>query len=196
MSLPAKTLTPTSSPAPVLQPVARYDIDTEHTTVGFRVRHMMVTWTQGRFRDVKGTLSWNPVDPEKSEVEVLIDAASVDTNQPKRDDHLRSEDFFFAEKFPHLTFRSQRVERRGENRYAVAGLLTIRGVSKEVVLDVVDGGQDIKDPWGGIRRGFTATTRVNRKDYGLMWNAALELGGVAVGDDVEIHLEVELLKQA
>lgn len=172
-----------------------YDIDPTHTTVGFRVRHMMVSWTRGRFEKVEGKVRWDDAAPERSAIEVRIDAASVDTNLKQRDDHLRSADFLDAEKHPSLTFRSTGVEKTKDG-YAVAGELTIRGITRPVSLQISNFGPEVRDPWGNFRRGADATATVSRKAFGMTWNAALELGGVAVGDEVQISLEVELIRKA
>lgn len=172
----------------------QWDFDLSHSSVNFHVRHLMVSKVHGRFTKWNGTLELDESDLTKSRLDVSIDAASVDTKEAKRDDHLRSADFFDVEKFPALTFKSTKIEKDGEN-YLVTGDLTIRGITKSVKLEVEGGGQ-VKDPWGGTRTGFSAKTSVNRKDFGLTWNVALEAGGFVVGDKIEITLEIEAIKKA
>jgi polyisoprenoid-binding protein YceI len=171
----------------------QWDFDLSHSSIGFHVRHLMISKVHGRFSSWTGSLHLDPIDPTQSRVEVQIDAASIDTKEPKRDDHLRSADFFDAANFPHLTFKSTRVERDGDD-LAVDGELTIHGVTRPVHLKVEPAGQ-VKDPWGGTRTGFSAKTTISRKDFGLTWNQLLEAGGVAVGDKIEISLEIEAVKK-
>jgi polyisoprenoid-binding protein YceI len=167
-----------------------WNLDTAHSAIGFSVRHMVVAKVRGRFGSWSGQLDFDPEDLVKSRVSVEIEATSIDTGVADRDAHLKSPDFLDAESFPTLSFRSTRVESTGGNQYRIFGELTIRDVTKEVVLDAVyaDAG---KDPWGNERVAFSASTSVNRKDYGLTWNQALEAGGVLVGDKVEIDIEVQ-----
>lgn len=178
---------------PVLAQAGSWDIDPAHTEVGFKIRHMMVTNVRGVFHDVKGTLQFDAADQGNSTINVAIKAVSIDTGIEKRDNHLRSPDFFEVEKYPELTFTSTRFEKIADGVFKVTGDLLIHGVTKEVVLDVEGLGQQVVDPWGGTRMGAFATTKVNRKDYGLTWNKALEAGGWLVGDEVTINLEVELV---
>jgi polyisoprenoid-binding protein YceI len=173
-----------------------YTVDADHTHVGFRVQHMMVSHTQGRFKKFEGAVVVDDKDPAKSTIDISIDAASVDTDQEKRDEHLRSADFFDAANHPKITFKSKQVKVVGPRQWQVKGDLTIRGVTKEIQLTVSEIGADVKDPWGGVRRGAVASATVNRKDFGLKWNAALEAGGVALADDVDINLDIELVKKA
>ncbi|HTL37332.1 MAG TPA: YceI family protein [Kofleriaceae bacterium] len=173
----------------------QWNFDLSHSSVNFHVRHLMVSKVHGRFTKWDGILELDDQDMTKSRLEVTIDAASVDTKEPKRDDHLRSPDFFDVEKFPSLTFVSKEIKRASNDRYLVSGDLTIRGITKAVTLDV-EGGDQVKDPWGGTRTGFSAKTQVNRKDFGLTWNLALEAGGFVVGDKIEITLEIEAVKKA
>ncbi|MBI4410274.1 MAG: polyisoprenoid-binding protein [Gemmatimonadetes bacterium] len=172
-----------------------WQIDPAHTEAGFAVRHLMVSTVKGRFAGVTGRIVLDEANPAQSSVEVTIAAASIDTREEKRDAHLRSADFFDAEKYPALTFRSRRVEPAGEGRFRVVGDLTIKGVTREVVLRVEDGGR-AQDPWGGERIGYSAETKIDRRDFGLTWNQALETGGVVVGNEVRILLEVEAVRQA
>lgn len=172
-----------------------WKIDPAHTNVEFSVRHLMITTVKGRFTDVSGTVKIDDADPARSEVDVTINAASIDTREQQRDTHLRSADFFDVEKYPTITFRSTRVEPGQDGRLKVVGDLTIRGVTKSVTLDVAPEGR-AKDPWGGERAGFSASTRINRSDFGLTWNQALETGGVMVGDRIDIAIDVEAVRQA
>ncbi len=172
-----------------------WTIDHSHSGIHFTVRHLMVSKVRGQFASWTGTLALDDDDLTKSYVEVAIDAASVDTKEPKRDDHLRSADFFEVERFPQLIFRSTNIERTGDDKLAVTGNLTIRDVTRTVVLDV-EGGDRVKDPWGGTRTGFSGHLTISRKDFGLTWNALLEAGGVAVGDKIEIGLEIEAIAPA
>ncbi|MBD3334349.1 MAG: polyisoprenoid-binding protein [Candidatus Eisenbacteria bacterium] len=173
--------------------VETYDIDAVHSGVHFKVRHFF-TKTPGEFNDFSGVLQWNPEDPTQSKVEVKIDAASIDTDNEKRDNHLRSDDFLYVEKYPEITFTSTSVKSVGENRYEVAGDLTIRGITKPVILDVEQLGFG-PDNWGGYRGGFSATTTIDRTDYDVTWNQVVEAGGVMLGDDVEIELEMEVVRR-
>ncbi|MDP1825162.1 MAG: YceI family protein [Archangium sp.] len=182
-------------PAPLASPVTRWELDTVHSEVGFRVRHMMVSWTRGKFDRFAGTLELDGQDVTKSKIEVAIEAGSINTNAADRDAHLKSPDFFDAANFSHLKFTSQKVEQVSGGGLRVLGQLEIRGVKKAVALDVEPLTPAAKDPWGGTRRGTRATTKLSRKDFGLNWNAALELGGVLVGDEVEITLEIELIQK-
>jgi polyisoprenoid-binding protein YceI len=179
---------------PAMAFAATWNIDPEHSHVGFKVRHLMVTNVKGIFEKYSGTVVVDDKDITKSKVEVTIDTASIDTNVKKRDDHLRSADFFDVAKYPAMTFVSKKVAKAGPDRLTVTGDLTIRGITKEVALAVEGPTPEVKDPWGGLRRGATASTVINRKDFGLAWNKALETGGVVVGDEVTITLEVEMIK--
>lgn len=181
--------------APVASPVTRWVIDTAHSEIGFRVRHMMVSWTRGNFGKFEGTLELDAQDVTKSKVEVSIDVASIDTGTADRDAHLRSPDFFDAANHPQMKFVSQKVEALAGGALRVLGQLEIRGTKKAVALDVEPLAPAAKDPWGGMRRGTAAKAKLSRKDFGLNWNAALEMGGVLVGDEVEIHLEIELIQK-
>ena len=171
-----------------------WKIDPSHTHAEFAVRHLMISTVKGRFAEVQGTVRTDETDAAASQVDVTIGVSSIDTREPQRDAHLRSADFFDAGNFPQITFRSTRVDGGGES-FKVTGDLTIRGTTREVVLDVTTEGRG-KDPWGGERAGFSATTRIKRSEFGLTWNQLLEAGGVAVGDDVKISIDVELVKQA
>jgi polyisoprenoid-binding protein YceI len=187
---------PAASVAPAAVPTSaeatRWTIDQDHSDVGFRVRHMMVSYAKGRFTRFSGTVLFDDERPEETRIDVEIDAASIDTNQDKRDEHLRSADFFDVQQYPALTFRSGKVEKAADGKLKISGDLTIRGVTRPVVLDLSELAPAAKDPWGGTRRGASASTRISRKQFGLNWNSTLEAGGVLVGDEVEIHLDIEL----
>lgn len=172
-----------------------WNIDTSHSAVHFSVRHLVISKVRGAFSRFHGAIQYDDADPRRSSVTVEIDAASVDTREEKRDAHLRSPDFFDVETFPTLTFVSRKVVTEGDKVTKVIGDLTIRDVTREVTLEVEDNGR-VKDPWGGERIAFEARTRVNRQDFGLRWNMALEAGGVVVGDHVDITLEVEATAEA
>jgi polyisoprenoid-binding protein YceI len=175
--------------------VTTWRIDPVHTHVEFAVRHLMVATVKGRFAEVEGTVTLDETDPANSSVDVRIAAASVDTREPQRDAHLRSADFLDAERHPSLTFKSRRIEPRENGEFTAYGDLTIRGVTREVALEGEHLGTN-RSPYGFQVAGFSARTRINRKDYGLNWNAALETGGVLVGDEVRINLEVEAIRQS
>jgi polyisoprenoid-binding protein YceI len=170
-----------------------WKIDNAHSLVEFSVRHMMISTVRGRFERFSGTVEFNENDPTASSVDVQIEAASINTNESQRDNHLRSADFFDAEKFPYLSFKSTRVEKIDENNGRIYGDLTIRDISHPVVLETEYNGQ-AKSPWGSTSAGFTANTKINRKDWNLVWNQALETGGMLVGDEIKIHIELEIVK--
>jgi len=173
--------------------MANWSFDPSHSSIGFAVRHLMISKVRGQFGKWSGTFDYDAEDPTRSKLSVRIDAASIDTRDEKRDAHLRSPDFFDVEKFPELTFTSTRVERDGGDDFVVTGDLTIHGVTRSVQLKVEGLGRT-RDPWGGERVGFSASTSVNRKDFGLHWNVALETGGVVVGEKVEIGIEIEAVR--
>jgi polyisoprenoid-binding protein YceI len=173
-----------------------WTIDPAHTLVEFSAKHLMITTVRGGFSEVAGTIVVNEANPSQSSVEVDIAAASIDTRVDQRDAHLRSADFLHVENFPKITFRSRRIEGAPDvegNRFRIVGDLTIRGTTREVALDVTYDGRR-EDPWGGERIGFSADTRIDRRDFGLTWNQALEAGGVVVGNDIRIHLEVQAVR--
>jgi polyisoprenoid-binding protein YceI len=172
-----------------------WNIDATHSGINFSIRHMVVSKVRGRFTRYSGTVGLDDGDLTRSVVDVTIDASSVDTGTPQRDTHLRSADFFDADKYPELRFQSRRIEKIEASRYRVVGDLTIRDVTREVSLDVEYGGR-ARDPWGNERIGFIATTSLDRKDFGLQWNQVLEAGGVLVGDRVDVELEVQAVRAA
>ena len=170
-----------------------WKIDPVHSVAEFKVRHMMISHVKGHFTAISGGLVLDENDIARSRIEASIEAASINTRDPQRDAHLKSADFFDVEKYPTLTFRSTRITRSDGNLEA-AGELTIHGVTREVVFDVEGPTPPTKDPWGNLRIGLSATTKISRKDFGLTWNASLETGGLLVGDDITITLEVEFIK--
>jgi polyisoprenoid-binding protein YceI len=184
MSTPTISTTPTT-----------WTIDPAHSVVELAVKHMMFSTVKGRFRNVAGTIALNEADLAASSVSAEIEAASVDTGEPTRDNHLRSADFLDAETFPSIAFVSTEVVAQGRGRFVVVGDLTIHGVTREVSLEAELVGTGT-DPWGGQRAGFAASTTINRRDFGLTWNQALEAGGVLVSDQVKISLEIQATAQA
>jgi polyisoprenoid-binding protein YceI len=167
-----------------------WTIDGSHSLAEFSVRHMMVSTVKGRFQKVSGNIVWDETNPAASSVEATIDATSITTHDEKRDGHLASADFFEVEKYPTITFKSTKVEAKHSDEFKVTGDLTMHGITKEVTLEVEYNGSG-KNPWGMTVAGFTAKTSINRKDYGLNWNVALETGGMLVSDKINITLEVE-----
>ncbi len=178
---------------PALAQTSTWKIDSSHAHASFTVRHLVITNVRGEFGKTEGTLTLDEGDVTKSKVEATIDMASVSTREPKRDEHLKSPDFFDVAKFPKMTFRSTMVEKAGDGRLKVTGDLTLKGVTKSVVLDVTGPTKEIKDPWGNSRRGVAATGTINRQDFGVSWGKVIEAGPV-VGDEVKIEIEAELLK--
>jgi polyisoprenoid-binding protein YceI len=176
--------------------MATYQIDPQHTGAHFKVRHMMISNVKGEFTRVTGSAEFDPAKPDAAHVEVVIDTTSINTREPQRDGHLKSADFLDVEKYPEITFRSSSVVPAGDNSYEVVGDLTIHGVTRPVALHVESVTKEIKDPWGFLRLGASAHTKIERKDFGLVWNAALETGGLLVGDDVEITIDAELVRKA
>jgi polyisoprenoid-binding protein YceI len=173
-----------------------WELDASHTTVQFNVKHMMVTNVHGQFQKASGTVSLDERDPTHSTIEVTIDPASVDTREPKRDAHLRSPDFFDVAKYPTITFKSTRVEKADGGRLKATGDLTLHGVTKAVTLLVEPISAAVKNPWGMLVRGVSASGKLSRKDFGLTWNKALDAGGVLVGDEVQLQIDAELVAKA
>jgi polyisoprenoid-binding protein YceI len=173
-----------------------WTLDTAHTNAHFTVRHMMISNVRGEFSNVSGNVLLDPSDVTRSRVDVEIETASLSTRDEKRDAHLRSADFFDAEKHPKITFRSNRIVAKGEGESQVTGDLTIHGVTREITFAVEGPTPVVKDPWGNLRIGVTATAKINRKDFGLVWNALVEGGGVLVGEEVRIELDAELVRTA
>jgi polyisoprenoid-binding protein YceI len=181
-------------PALGLAEAVTWNIDSSHTQSTFTIRHLVISNVKGEFRSTTGVVKLDDANPAKSSVEAVIDAKSIHTREDKRDAHLRSADFFDVEKYPTITFKSSKVEKAGDG-YKVTGDLTMHGVTKPVVLDVSALTPEVKDPWGGIRRGVTARTTVDRRDFGLTWSKMVEAGPV-VGNEVKIEIEAELIKAA
>jgi polyisoprenoid-binding protein YceI len=171
-----------------------WNVDPAHSAAEFKVKHMMISNIKGSFRALSGVLNLDEADVTGSSVEAFLPVATLSTGDEQRDGHLKSADFFDAEKFPTITFKSNEVKRTGEGEYAVTGDLTLRGVTKPVTFAVEGPSAPGKDPWGNLRIGLSATTRINRKDFGLTWNSALEAGGVLVGDEVGLTLDVQFIK--
>ncbi len=183
----------TTSTAP-LTAVSTWNIDPAHSVAEFKVKHMMISNVKGQFTGVSGKLILNEADITKSSVEATIDATSIGTGEKDRDAHLKSADFFDTEKFPTLNFKSTKITRAGDGELLAEGDLTIHGVTRKVVFAVEGPTAPGKDPWGNTRIGLSATTKINRKDFGLTWNSTLETGGILVGEDVTISLEVQFIK--
>ena len=180
--------------APIVAHATDYTIDPSHTAVTFSVRHLMISNVRGEFEKTAGTISVNGTDPSSVKIDVTIDASSVNTRVDRRDAHLKSPDFLEVAKYPTITFKSTRVEAAGSGKWKVSGNLTLHGVTREVVLDVTGPTPEITDPMGSKRVGASATATISRKDFGLTWNKALDNGGVLVGDEVAIQIDVEAVK--
>src|SRR5262245_9156784 len=172
-----------------------WQIDPNHSHIQFSVRHLMISTVRGRFDKFTGVIEGDEQNPTASRVEVQIDATSIDTRNPQRDGDLRSANFLDTDNYPNIKFKSTRIEQTDDSQGRLVGDLTVRGVTREVVLDVEYAGQ-AKTPWGTTSAGFSAQTKISRKDWGLTYNVALETGGVMVGDEVTINIELELVKQA
>jgi polyisoprenoid-binding protein YceI len=184
--------------APTQNAASTWNIDASHSTIEFAAKHMMITTVKGRLADAKGTITIDEANPDRSSTAVEFDAASLDTRSEQRDQHLRSADFLDVEKYPAISFKSRRVEgARNEpgTSFKVIGDLTVHGVTKEVTLDAVYEGAG-KDPWGGSRVSFSATTKIDRREFGLVWNAALETGGVLVSNEIKVQIEVQAVRAA
>jgi polyisoprenoid-binding protein YceI len=171
-----------------------WNVDPVHTVAEFKVKHMMISNVKGQFAVVRGTLTLDETALANSHIEASIDTASINTGDPQRDAHLKSADFFDVEKFPTLSFKSTKISHVGDGELRVTGDLTIHGVTRNVAFTVEGPTAPAKDPWGNIRRGLSATTKINRKDFGLTWNSALETGGILVGDEVTLTLEAQFVK--
>jgi polyisoprenoid-binding protein YceI len=184
LSLPASAATST------------WQVDPAHSEALFSIRHLAISTVRGGFSKIKGTISFDDKDPSKSVVDVTIDVTTVDTREPKRDEDLRSDKFFDTTKYPTMSFKSTKVEQVSPGKLKVTGDLTLHGVTKEVVLDVDGPSAAIKDPWGNQRAAATATTKINRQDFGVKWNKSLDNGGMMLGDDVAITIDVEMFQPA
>ena len=184
--------TTTSAPASVIT----WKLDPAHSSAEFKVKHMMISNVKGRFSGLNGTLLEDPADPARSTVEASIDVSTVNTHDEQRDGHLKSADFLHVQQFPAITFKSRKVEPAGSDEFKVTGDLTIHGVTKQVVLQVEGPTAESKDPFGNVRIGLSATTKIKRSDFGLTWNATLETGGILVGDDLKIEIDASAIKKA
>lgn len=179
---------------PTLATASTWTIDSAHTSVQFAVRHLMVSTVRGTLGKATGTVTLDENDLTRSTVEARIDAAGIDTREPKRDEHLRSADFLDVAQFPTVTFRSKKVAKLGDTTFQVTGDLTLHGVTREVVLDVEAATTPFKDPFGHTRLGGAVTTRLNRKDFGVLWNKAMDGGGLVVGDEVSVTIDIEVTR--
>lgn len=171
-----------------------YQLDPIHSSVSFSVKHMMIAKVHGSFEKVSGTFIYDKNNPEAARAEAVIEAASINTREPDRDNHLKSADFFDVLKYPQLTFKSKSVVSSDAGELKVTGDLTIKGITKEVTLLAEKPSDELKDPYGNLKIGLSATTKIKRKDFGLTWNAVLEAGGVLVGDEVSINLDLQFAK--
>jgi polyisoprenoid-binding protein YceI len=173
-----------------------WEIDPAHSSAQFSVRHLMISNVKGEFTKVSGRINFDPENPEQASVEASVDVNSVTTREPDRDAHLKSPDFFDVAHYPTMAFKSKRVVKDSEGNLQLVGSLTIHGVTRETAFALEGPTAAVKDPWGNVRRGVSASAKINRKDFGLTWNAALETGGVLVGDEVKITLDTELVQNA
>lgn len=181
--------------APKLAAASTWEIDAGHSAAAFSVRHLMVSNVRGELGKVTGTVHLDDKDISRSTVEATIDATALSTRDDKRDQHLKGADFFDVARFPKLTFKSKQVQPAGPGKLKVIGDLTLHGVTREVALQVEGPATEVKDPWGNTKSGASATARLNRKDFGMSWNKALDAGGVAVADEVTVNIELELVKK-
>ena len=179
---------------PCFADASTWKIDSAHSSAQFAVRHLMVSTVRGTLGKITGVVNLDEADLIKSSVEASIDVAGIDTREPKRDEHLKSPDFFDAAKYPTITFKSKKVAKVGDAKFQVTGDLTMHGVTKEVVLDAEGSPKPFKDPMDNLKLGGVARTKVNRKDFGIQWNKAMDGGGVVVGDDVDVTIDIELIK--
>jgi polyisoprenoid-binding protein YceI len=193
LALAATLVAALAVPSPAA--TATWQIDPAHTAAGFSVRHMMIATVRGQFKGVTGAVLWDDQDINNSTVDVTIDANTVDTGEPKRDADLKSANFFDVKNYPTITFKSTKIEKISAGKMKVTGNLTIHGVTKQVVLDVEGPSGAVKDPWGNTRVALNASTTVNRLDYGVKWNAKMDSGGMVVGDDVNINIDLEMTKK-
>ncbi|HEY3500343.1 MAG TPA: YceI family protein [Polyangiaceae bacterium] len=189
-SIDRERAVPTTSQAEV----TLYTLDSAHSHLGFSVRHMMIANVRGEFQKLSGTVAYDPKNPEATRIEVSVDPASINTREEKRDAHLRSADFFDVEKYPSVTFSATKARRSGD-KLEVTGNLTLRDKTREVTLTVDELTPEQTDPYGNRRIGATAHTKIKRSDFGMQWNAALEAGGVLVGDEISLQVEVELIRK-
>lgn len=187
------TATATASATAPRNAARPWQLDSAHTSAQFAARHLMISTVKGTFTDITGTVVYDRLAPGRVDIDVRIPVASIRTNDEKRDAHLKSADFFDAEKHPWITFKGKRIEGDPTQQFRLIGDLTIRGITREVVLDATSEGSGT-DPWASERMGFSATAKVNRQDFGLKWNVALETGGFLVGDDIKITIDAEIMR--
>jgi polyisoprenoid-binding protein YceI len=180
---------------PVFASGFTWQVDPDHSNLQFKIQHLTVSNVKGAFTKAKGFVNFDGQNFSDLKIDITIDAASISTNHAKRDEHLRGPDFFDVARFPVITFVSKKVTPAGTNRLKVTGDLKIRDITREVTVDVEGPTPEVKDPWGSFRRGATGTTRINRKDFGIMWNKVLDNGGLVVGDEVDITVEIELVRK-
>jgi polyisoprenoid-binding protein YceI len=180
---------------PLLVNAYTYRIDPDHISIQFKIRHLSVSNVTGNFQKATGTATFDDKDPAAARVEATIDAASIDTGHEKRDEHLRGPDFFDVAKYPTIKFVSKKVEKVGPGKLKITGDLTMHGVTREVTVDVEGPTPEIKDPWGNFRRGASGTTKINRNDFGITWNKTMETGGLIIGEEVNIQVEVEWIRK-
>jgi polyisoprenoid-binding protein YceI len=180
---------------PAIAGAATYQLDPVHSSIQFKIRHLTVSNVTGTFNKIKGSATMEGEDPSTLKVDVTIEAASVDTGNEKRDQHLRTPDFLDVAKYPTITFVSKKVVKGDPGKLKITGDLTIHGVTREITVDLEGPTSEVKDPWGGFRRGATGTTRIDRRDFGITWNTALDSGGMLVGNEVTIYVEVEWVKK-
>ena len=173
-----------------------FKIDPAHSSAQFTIRHLMITNVRGSFSGVNGTVIFDSENPHDSSIDATIDATSLNTNDAARDAHVKNADFLDVEKYPAITFKSDKIEPEGHAEWSITGQLTIHGVTKETVLHVEGPTDESKDPWGNLRVGAAATAKIKRSEFGLTWSAALETGGVMLGDDLKLEVDVSLIKQA
>jgi polyisoprenoid-binding protein YceI len=184
------------STAPTAATAVTYTIDPAHSGAGFKIRHLMVAYFRGGFSGVTGTVIFDPANPANTKIDASIDATTLHTHDAKRDAHVKAADFFDVEKYPTINFVSKSVVPDGKYQWKVTGDLTLRGVTKEITLDVESAPAEAKDPWGNLRSGASAETTIKRSDFGLSFNAPLETGGFMLSDEVHIHVDVEMIKKA
>jgi polyisoprenoid-binding protein YceI len=193
---PAKKENFAMSTASTAAPAVTYTIDPAHSSAGFKIRHFMVAYIRGGFSGITGDVIFDPANPANTKINASIDATTLHTHDEKRDAHVKAGDFLDVEKHPKITFVSTQVTADGKNQWKIVGDLTLRGVTKPVTLDVESAPAEAKDPWGNLRSGASAETTIKRSDFGLTFNAPLETGGFMLGEDMHIHLDIEMIKKA
>jgi polyisoprenoid-binding protein YceI len=180
---------------PLLVSASDYRLDPDHYSIQFKIRHLTVSNVTGTFQRATGTATFDDRDPAASKVEATIDTASIDTGHAKRDEHLRGPDFFDVAKYPTITFVSRKVEKAGPGKMKIIGNLTMHGITREVTIDVEGPTPEIKDPWGNFRRGVSGTAKINRNDFGITWNKTMDTGGLIIGEEVSIYIDVEWIRK-